>query len=114
MESGFYLARISKKENFMSPDIPKDLEEHLKAVDEDFPGDYYEDSLGEFDFSYGSGWMYQVNGIYPNYGFSDCYLQNGDNVRVRFTLHYGADIGGAVAKGNGGNEGDGGNWEKEW
>lgn len=114
MESGFYLARISKKENFMSPDIPKDLEEHLKAVDEDFPGDYYEDSLGEFDFSYGSGWMYQVNGIYPNYGFSDCYLQNGDNVRVRFTLHYGADIGGAVAKGNGGNEGDSGNWEKEW
>lgn len=114
LESGFYLARISKEEEFMSPKIPKDLQKHLQAVDEEFPGDYYKDSLGEFDFSYGSGWMYQVNGIYPNYGFSDCYLQDGDELRVRFTLHYGADIGGAMAKGNGGNEGDSGNWEKEW
>ena len=69
---------------------------------------------GEFDFATGSGWMYSVNGIYPNYGFSDCYLQDGDVLRVRFTLRYGADIGGAMASGNGGNEGDSGNWEKEW
>lgn len=113
-EKNFYLARISKNENFLTPAVPKDLEAHLLQEDKNYPGSYYLDSLGEFDFATGSGWMYSVNGIYPNYGFSDCYLQDGDVLRVRFTLRYGADIGGAMASGNGGNEGDSGNWEKEW
>lgn len=50
--------------------------------------------LGEFAFTNGSGWMYSVNTVFPNVGFSDCYLSDGDVVRVQFTLGYGADIGG--------------------
>ena len=112
--SNFYLARITKEKDFLEPSIPDDLAEKLKQVDRNFPGSYYTDSLGEFDFATGSGWMYEVNGVYPNYSFSDCYLQDGDQVRIRFTLHYGCDIGGGMVKANGGNSEEKANWGKEW
>lgn len=57
--------------------------------------------LGEFDFGSGSGWMYSVNGRYPNYGFADYYPQDGDVVRVQFTLILGEDLGGGGALGEG-------------
>ena len=69
------------------------------------PEDYLPDSLGEFDFSNGSGWMYSVNGHYPNVGFADYYFKDGDVVRIRFTLALGADIGGGMP---------GTNYGKEW
>lgn len=112
--SNFYLARITKTENFLHPHIPSDLEEKLMDVDENYPGDFYNDSLGEFDFSTGSGWMYQVNGVYPNYSFSDCFLQDGDVVRIRFTLYYGCDIGGGMVQDNADNGEQKSNWSKEW
>ncbi len=57
--------------------------------------------LGEFDFGIGSGWMYSVNGVYKNYGFSDYYPQDGDTVRVQFTVLLGEDLGGGGALGGG-------------
>ncbi len=58
-------------------------------------------NLGEFVFTNGSGWMYSVNNVFPNVGFADTYLSDGDVVRVSFTLGYGADIGGGGAMGTG-------------
>ena len=46
-----------------------------------------------------SGWMYKVNGWYPNYGSSRYQLQNGDVVEWRFTCDLGNDIGGGYAVG---------------
>ena len=46
--------------------------------------------------------MYSVNGEFPNYGFSDYYPQDGDVVRVQFTLCLGKDLGGSDAVGFGG------------
>ena len=43
--------------------------------------------------------MYCVNGIFPNVGFCDYSLSDGDVMRIQFTLAYGADIGGASAMG---------------
>lgn len=40
-----------------------------------------------------SGWMYCVNGTFPNYGCSDYKLKNGDVVEWRYTCDLGADIG---------------------
>lgn len=40
-----------------------------------------------------SGWMYSVNGIFPNYGCSDYKLKNGDTVEWKYTCDLGADIG---------------------
>ena len=56
-------------------------------------------NLYEFDCGALSGWMYRVNGWYPNYGCSRYQLQQGDVVEWRYTCDLGQDIGGAYAVG---------------
>ena len=56
-------------------------------------------NLYEFDCGALSGWMYRVNGWYPNYGCSRYQLQDGDVVEWRFTCDLGNDIGGGYAIG---------------
>ena len=51
-------------------------------------------NLYEFDCGAVSGWMYAVNGWYPNYGCSGYTLEPGDVVEWRFTCDGGEDIGG--------------------
>ncbi len=51
-------------------------------------------NLYELDAGAGSGWMYSVNGWYPNYGCSGYALEPGDVVEWRFTCETGEDIGG--------------------
>lgn len=105
-ENSFYLSAIYKEDLVIDPVIPEDLAERVERDMERFdPEDYLKDSLGEFDFTNGSGWMYSVNGNYPNVGFADYIFKEGDEVRIRFTLAYGADIGGGMP---------GTNYEKEW
>ncbi|MBQ9862402.1 MAG: DUF4430 domain-containing protein [Lachnospiraceae bacterium] len=56
-------------------------------------------NLYEFDCGQGSGWMYKVDGWYPNYGCSRYVLTNGETVEWRYTCDYGSDIGGHYAMG---------------
>ena len=56
-------------------------------------------NLYEFDCGSLSGWMYKVNGWYPNYGCSRYQLKDGDVVEWRFTCDLGNDIGGGYAVG---------------
>ena len=56
-------------------------------------------NLYEFDCGSLSGWMYRVNGWYPNYGCSRYQLKDGDVVEWRFTCDLGNDIGGGYAVG---------------
>lgn len=56
-------------------------------------------NLYEFDVSRGSGWMYSVNGWFPNYGCSRYMLQDGDSIAWRYTCDYGDDVGGGYAAG---------------
>lgn len=51
-------------------------------------------NLYEFDCGSLSGWMYRVNGWYPNYGCSRYVLADGDVVEWRYTCDLGNDIGG--------------------
>ena len=51
-------------------------------------------NLYEFDCGHLSGWMYRVNGWYPNYGCSRYQLKDGDVVEWRYTCDLGNDIGG--------------------
>lgn len=51
-------------------------------------------NLYEFDCGSLSGWMYRVNGWYPNYGCSRYQLQDGDVVEWRYTCDLGNDVGG--------------------
>lgn len=48
---------------------------------------------GEFDHGTGSGWMYNVNGNYPNYGASQYKLTQGDKIQWRYTTNLGLDLG---------------------
>ena len=51
-------------------------------------------NLYEFDVGNLSGWMYQVNGWFPNYGCSRYQLKDGDVVEWVYTCDLGKDVGG--------------------
>ena len=50
-------------------------------------------NLYEFDCGALSGWMYAVNGWYPNYGSSRYQLKDGEKVEWRYTCDLGRDVG---------------------
>lgn len=56
-------------------------------------------NLYEFDCGELSGWMYKVNGWFPNYGCSRYQLQDGDVVEWVYTCDLGRDVGGYYAIG---------------
>ncbi len=53
-------------------------------------------NLYEFDCGAQSGWMYKVNGWFPNYGVSAYTLSGGENITFCYTCDLGADVGGHV------------------
>ena len=91
--NGFYMSSISGLD-ITSIYIQEELYEQLDMngfyVDEEI---YDPSTLCEFDYTWGSGWMYMINGSFPNIPFCDYVPQDGDVMRVQFTLSYGADIG---------------------
>ncbi|MFD0588828.1 DUF4430 domain-containing protein [Paenibacillus sp. GCM10027627] len=54
-------------------------------------------NIYEFDCGELSGWMYKVNGWFPNYGSSRYALKDGDVVEWVYTCDLGRDIGGDAA-----------------
>lgn len=56
-------------------------------------------NLYEFDCGELSGWMYKVNGWFPNYGCSRYQLREGDVVEWVYTCNLGVDVGGYAAVG---------------
>lgn len=103
LDTGFYLAKIKNlpigflKDAVLEPKVAT-VDEVRNAFD---PAAYIEGELGEFNFSRMSGWMYCLNNVFPNVGFADTYLSDGDVVRVQFTVGYGSEIGGSGAMGGG-------------
>ena len=49
-------------------------------------------NLYEFDCGELSGWMYSVNGWFPNYGCSRYALKEGDNIEWVYTCNLGRDV----------------------
>lgn len=49
--------------------------------------------LYHFDAGDTSGWMFKVNGWFPNYGCSSYYLSDGDIIEWVYTCDLGADVG---------------------
>ncbi len=50
-------------------------------------------NLYEFDCGSLSGWMYRVNGEFPNYSCSDVTVSDGDTIEWVYTCDLGADVG---------------------
>ena len=103
MERSFYLQHITRAGITDGWEIPEALLAHLQDVGYT-PTDYHEDSLGEYDFTGTSGWMYSVNDVLMSTNMASYYPADGDEVRLRFTLYRGSDIGGD----------DGPQWDEEW
>lgn len=63
-------------------------------------GSYYIEGINnlyEFDCGEQSGWMYKVNGVFPNHGCSAYYLSAGDEIVFCYTcVGLGADVGGSM------------------
>ena len=57
-------------------------------------------NLYEFDVGELSGWMYKVNGWFPNYGCSRYQLKDGDIIEWVYTCDLGKDVGGYYAVGS--------------
>ena len=57
-----------------------------------------------YEFSCGplSGWMYLVNGVFPNYGCSKYALKDGDVIEWVYTCDLGRDVGCDWMEGNNG------------
>ena len=58
-------------------------------------------NIYEFDCGELSGWMYKVNGWFPNYGCSRYQLKAGDKVEWVYTCDLGVDVGGNYAASGG-------------
>ena len=77
---------------------------HMEFVNTPIYNSAYIEGIGnlyEFDCGERSGWMYRVNGWFPNYGCSCYQLREGDNVEWIYTCDLGADIGGGYSTRNG-------------
>lgn len=59
-------------------------------------------NIYELDCGELSGWMYSVNGSFPNYGCSKYTLKNNDKIEWVYTCNLGIDVGGYNASLNGG------------
>lgn len=92
--TGFYLQEVTKSGITNGCKIPDELQKHLDEEGTDKKG-HDADSLGEADFTKFSGWIYQVNGNTMSSGISSYIPKDGDEVRIRFSLWYGEDIGGS-------------------
>lgn len=70
---------------------------HLEFVNVPIYKSAYIEGIGniyEFDCGELSGWVYNVNGFFPNYGCSRYILKDGDKVEWLYTCDLGDDVGG--------------------
>lgn len=109
LNSGFYLSRLEKKGIAADVHIPEELEEFINQDGLEWKEQRFEDSIGEFDYCQGSGFMYEINQSFPGNGISDAVFKDGDVIRIRYTLAYGKDIGGYAVTDSGGK-----NYDKTW
>ena len=100
--SNFYIRRIYRGDMCYDASIPTEL---WNAVVRDGINlneyQYDRDSLGEFDYTMGAGWMYAIDGAYPGRAMNRYEVKNGNTIYIRFTLAYGKDIGGFDSTGGG-------------
>ena len=81
------------------PDVIKNMDTQVNGEDIIYPPDdtaknvAYPD-LSEFSYHRNAGWMYSVNGEFPNVGMAAWIPKDGDVIRVQFTVYgLGADLG---------------------
>lgn len=59
-------------------------------------GSYYIEGINqlyEFDCGANSGWMFSINGTFPNSGCSEYIVEDGDKIEWKYTCDLGLDVG---------------------
>ncbi len=87
--------------NLLSREMKKN-KIHMEFVNTPIYNSAYIEGIGnlyEFDCGELSGWMYRVNGWFPNYGCSRYKLKKGDRVEWVYTCDLGTDVGGGYSAG---------------
>lgn len=85
MTQGFYISEISdpdRGETKIPQYILDALEQGRMKLYKDFTPEY----LGEFDYTRQSGWMYSINGAFPDVSACEMIPKNGQTLRWQFTL----------------------------
>lgn len=98
--TGFYLRGISRGDMCRGASVPTELWNLIQRDGISTEGFSHDrDSLSEFDYTKGSGWMYSINSSYPGRSMGNYELTDGDTIYLRFTLAYGKDVGGYESAG---------------
>ena len=92
--SSRYLARISMAGRFAGAELTDAAKAYLAGAGVVPNGSRDDDSLGEFDYAAGSGWMYSRNGKKPAYAMTSAVFADGERIALVFSLDMGNDIGG--------------------
>ena len=92
-DSSRYLARISKAGCFAGGGLTEEALAYLERAGISPDGISDTDSLGEFDYTPGSGWLYCRGGKKPSYAMSAAVFADGDDIELRFSLDFGNDVG---------------------
>lgn len=91
---GYYVARLNKPGISKGWEINAAVKKRLDEINADENGPpISENTLGEQDFYKYSGWVYAVNGVYPD-GMATFNLFDGDEIRLSFTLWMGYEYDG--------------------
>lgn len=92
IDNAFYLSKV--KDPTSETDIPQYIVDQVTAAGASIGEKKDTDWLGEFDYTYMSGWMYAVNNVPPSVGVSQYTPEDGDVIRTQFTVFgYGMDLG---------------------
>ena len=84
-DTGYYLRRLSKAGMTDGIRFSQEIQEQYGLTNDPDTWNYTKDSLGEKDFTRYSGWLYSVNGYYPN-GMSSVLASDGDEIILEYTL----------------------------
>lgn len=89
---GFYLQRVYRQSVTDGYQIPAPIIQKLEEENCSWVG-FEKDSLGEKDFYYWSGWVYRMDGYFPE-GLSSVPAEDGSVVEILFSLNNGAEYNG--------------------
>ena len=89
VESGFYLSWILDEAGSLTADFPEISLQNAQETGLTITNPRRRATLGEFDYTQQSGWMYTLNNDMPDVGMSDTEPKDGDVIRIRFTAMMG-------------------------
>ena len=92
VDSSFYLSWILDEAGSLTAEFPEISLKHAEEQGIKITNPRRRATLGEFDYTNQSGWMYTLNNDMPNVGMSDTEPKDGDVIRIRFTAMKGISV----------------------